>query len=216
MYNNIRKIQYIMGEYVLKIKRFVGGNLESNGYVVYQQSPGACFIIDPGYNPKKFIRFAEENQLQIKGIILTHLHHDHVGAADPIKACSGCRIFMHEDDAFVYRGEVDEKIKDGHLFEFDGELLETLWTPGHTRGSICLINRRSRVCFTGDTIFDTDLGRTDLNGGSEKDLADSIKNVIDKWENDITIYPGHDGSCTMKYVRQHNEEFLALRDGNER
>lgn len=219
MYNNIHKTlsqAKVQGVHILKIKRFVGGNLESNGYIVYKQSPGECYIIDPGYNPKKFIRFAEENQLIVKGIILTHLHHDHVGAASSIKASTACRIFMHEDDAFSYRGEVDEKIKDGHTFEYDGERLETIWTPGHTRGSICLMDRRSRVCFTGDTIFDTDLGRTDLDGGSEEDMKNSIRNIIDYWENDITIYPGHDGSCTMKFVRKNNEEFLALRNGNER
>lgn len=75
---------------------------------------------------------------------------------------------------------------------------------------------KSRVCFTGDTIFDTDLGRTDLEGGSEPDMRDSICNVVDKWENDIMIYPGHDDGCTMKKVRIYNSEFIALRDGNER
>lgn len=200
----------------MKIKRFIGGNLESNGYVVYRQSPGECYIIDPGYNPKKFIRFAEENQLTAKGVILTHLHYDHTGGADAVSAALGCPVYMHEDDAFVYRGKVDFAIKDGHVFDFDGEELVTILTPGHTKGSICLMDKRSRVCFTGDTLFDTDLGRSDLEGGSEQDMKNTICQIIDKWENDITIYPGHDNGCTMKKVRIYNTEFLALRDGNER
>ena len=83
-------------------------------------------------------------------------------------------------------------------------------------GSICLYSEKSKVCFTGDTIFDTDLGRTDLAGGSESMMADSIRDVVDRWDNQVTIYPGHDGSCNMKFVRAHNQEFLALRDGHDR
>lgn len=200
----------------MKIKRFTGGSLQSNGYVVYLQTEGSCYIIDPGYQPRKFIQFIKENQLIPKGIILTHLHHDHVGAAEAVRDALECPIYMHEEDAFVYRGIVDQRIKDADTFDLDGELLQVLHTPGHTKGSICIMDEKSRVCFTGDTIFDTDLGRTDLDGGSEEDMKNSICSVVDKWENDIMIYPGHDDGCTMKKVRIYNTEFLALRDGNER
>ncbi|SCJ77020.1 Probable polyketide biosynthesis zinc-dependent hydrolase BaeB [uncultured Eubacterium sp.] len=200
----------------MKIKRFIGGSLLSNGYVLYGQTGGTCYIIDPGYQPKKFINFVKENQLTPRGIILTHLHHDHVGAAEAVRDALECSIFMHEEDAFVYKGVVDQRIKAGDTFELDDEVLEVLHTPGHTRGSICIMGAKSRVCFTGDTIFDTDLGRTDLAGGSEADMKRSICEVVDLWENDIMIYPGHDDGCTMKKVRIYNTEFLALRDGNER
>ena len=79
---------------------------------------------------------------------------------------------------------------------------------GHTHGSICIISDLSKVVFTGDTIFDTDLGRTDLEDGSEKEMISSCKEVIDKWPNEYQIYPGHDGSATMKQVRTYNTEFL--------
>ena len=200
----------------MKIKRFIGGSLQSNGYVLYHQAGGSCYIIDPGYQPKKFINFVRENQLTAKGILLTHLHHDHVGGAEAVRDALECPIFMHEEDAFVYKGAVDQRVKEGDTFDLDGEILKVLHTPGHTRGGICIMAEKSRVCFTGDTIFDTDLGRTDLEGGSESDMRDSICNVVDKWENDIMIYPGHDDGCTMKKVRIYNSEFIALRDGNER
>lgn len=200
----------------MKIKRYVGGSLESNGYILYQKPFGSCFIVDPGYQPKRFIDFVTENNLNLKGIILTHLHHDHVGGAESIKNATGCTIYMHEDDAFVYRGVVDVKLKDGDTLDLDGEALTIIHTPGHTQGGICIMSQKSRVCFTGDTLFDTDLGRTDLPGGSEQDMSNTICNIIDQWENDIVIYPGHDQGCTMKNVRLYNTEFLALRDGNER
>ena len=200
----------------MKVKRYIGGTLESNGYIIYEKQGGQCFIIDPGYNPKRFIKFVEENQLQCNGIILTHLHHDHVGGAKAIKDKLGCPILMHEDDAFVYKGEVDVYLKSDDVLDLEEEKLKVLHTPGHTKGSICIMSEKSRVCFTGDTIFDTDLGRSDLAGGSESDMRDSVCNVIDKWENDITIYPGHDNGCTMKLVRQYNQEFLALKEGKVR
>lgn len=200
----------------MKIERFVGGSLLANGYVIYKAEGGTCYIIDPGYTPKKYVDFIKRNYLKPAGIILTHLHYDHAGAADALKDIYDCPIYMHEDDAFVYGGSVDIMMKDGDTFDLEGETLKVLSTPGHTKGSVCLFSEKSRVCFTGDTIFDTDLGRSDLEGGSEDDMRRSIRNVVDKWENDITIYPGHEDGCTMKMVRKYNKEFLALRDGHER
>lgn len=66
------------------------------------------------------------------------------------------------------------------------------------------------MCFTGDTIFNVDLGRTDLEDGSEQEMRESILNIIDKFPNDIMIYPGHGDGCTMKKVRQINTEFLDI------
>ncbi len=200
----------------MKIKRFIGGSLQSNGYVVFHRRGGECYVIDPGYEPKKFVQFMKQEALQPKGIILTHLHHDHTGGARAVKDAADCPICMNESDAFVYRGEVDCRLKDGDILPLDGEPLKILHTPGHTEGSICIFSEKSRVCFTGDTLFDTDLGRTDLDGGSEEKMKETVRQIIDYWENDIRIYPGHDEGCTMKEVRKYNEEFLALRSGHER
>ena len=104
----------------MKIKRFIGGTLMSNGYVVYQKEGGSCYIIDPGYEPKKFISFVKEKQLTAEGIIATHLHHDHTGAADAVSDALNCPIYMHEDDAFVYSGRVDHRLEDGDELSLDG------------------------------------------------------------------------------------------------
>ena len=200
----------------MKIKRFTGGNLQSNGYVIYVRPKGDCYIIDPGYNHRVFVDFVRENGLKAKGIILTHLHHDHTGASDAAADVLECPVYMHEADAAVYRGRVDVTLTDGDVLELEGEELKILNTPGHTEGSICVMSERSRVCFTGDTVFDTDLGRTDLEGGSEEEMKSSIRNIVDKWDNDIHIYPGHDDGCTMKQVRKYNTEFIAITEGRNR
>lgn len=200
----------------MKIERFIGGSLLANGYVIYQRDGGDCYIIDPGYTPRRYVDFVNKKKLVPAGIILTHLHSDHAGAADALHDAFGCPVYMHSADACVYRGHVDKEIEDGFTFDLEGEKLRTLSTPGHTKGSICLLSEKSRVCFTGDTLFDTDLGRSDLAGGSEPDMKRSICDVVDKWDNDIFIYPGHENGCNMKNVRKYNTEFLALRDGHER
>ena len=201
----------------MKVKRFIGGSLESNGYVLYNKPGGEALIIDPGYNAKVFIDFVKENDLDLKGILLTHNHHDHVGAVNPIADTFSCKVYMHYMDALTYRGKVDVEIDDGYIFTLDGtEEIKTISTPGHTKGSVCFMCEKSRVCFTGDTIFDTDLGRTDLSDGSEDEMRQSIVNIISKWENDIFIYPGHDNGCNMKMVREYNTEYLALLEGRSR
>ena len=198
----------------MKIKRFIGGLLESNGYVLYQQDGGEAYLIDPGYNSKVFIEYIKEHGFELKGILLTHHHYDHSGVADRVKAVFDCPIYLHRRDCDIYFKEfkrnADVYMEDGDVFDLEGEELRVIHTPGHTGGSVCFMSDKSKVCFTGDTIFNVDLGRTDLEGGSEKEMVDSILDIIDKWSNDIMIYPGHGDGCTMKKVRSINTEFLDI------
>ncbi len=198
----------------MKIKRFIGGLLESNGYVIYQQDGGEAYLIDPGYNSKVFIEYIKEHGFDLKGILLTHHHYDHAGVAERVKAVFDCPIYLHRRDCDIYSREykrnADIYMEDGDVFDLEGEKIVVINTPGHTAGSVCLMSEKSKLCFTGDTIFNVDLGRTDLEGGSEAEMIDSILNIIDKWPNDIMIYPGHGDGCTMKKVRQINSEFLDI------
>ena len=194
----------------MKLKRFIGGMLQSNGYVIYQQESGNCFIIDPGYEPKRFIDFVAGHKLQVKGIILTHHHYDHVGAVGRLKDAFGCPVYLHRLDCDMYKKEIDIYMEDGDTIDLEGEKILVVNTPGHTHGSICLYCESSKLVFTGDTIFNVDLGRTDLKDGSQEEMEASILDIIDKWPNDITIYPGHGDGCTMKKVRHINKEFLDI------
>ena len=85
-----------------------------------------------------------------------------------------------------------------------------LSTPGHTGGSVCFYSEKSGIAFTGDTIFDIDIGRMDLPGGSTEDMRSSLLNVVNKWGNEIIIYPGHGDPSSMKRVREINHEFLEM------
>jgi len=200
----------------MKIKRFIGGVLESNGYVIYRNEGGSCFIIDPGYKPKVFIDFIIEKGLTLKGILLTHHHYDHVGAVERIREAFECPVYMHRRDCDAYGKKVDVYMEDGDVIDLDGEEIRVVSTPGHTGGSVCFLSDKSKVAFTGDTLFNIDLGRTDFEDGSEEEMIDSIRNVVDKWGNDITIYPGHSEGCTMKKVREINKEFIDIIRKGER
>jgi len=200
----------------MKYRRFIGGNLESNGYVLYKRPGGAALIVDPGYNAGVFLSFIKELDLKLEGILLTHLHHDHVGAVQGILASIDCPVYMHALDAERYRGRVDEVLSGGETIELEGEPVQVIHTPGHTRGSVCFMCPDSRICFTGDTVFDTDLGRTDLEGGSEQEMERSVRKVVNSWPNDIFILPGHDGGCSMAAVRKHNKEFNEIVSGGKR
>ncbi|QIB69975.1 MBL fold metallo-hydrolase [Aminipila butyrica] len=194
----------------MKMKRIVGGNLESNGYIIFQKSGGSCFVIDPGYNAEKFVKQMKELKLSIKGILLTHHHYDHTGAVARLRELTDCPVYMHWGDLGMYKGTVDVIMEDGMILDLDEEELRVIHTPGHTEGGVCFYAQKSKLVFTGDTIFNVDLGRTDLKDGSPEKMENSIREIIDKWENDITIYPGHGDSCNMKFVRRYNQEFLAI------
>ncbi len=194
----------------VKIKRFIGGMLESNGYVIYRQEGGSCFIIDPGYNSRVFIDYVREHNLKARGILITHHHYDHTGAVQKVCEALNCPVYMHRADCDMYRKKVDVYMEDGDEIDLDGEILKVVSTPGHTKGSVCFVSEQSKAAFTGDTVFNVDLGRTDLEGGSWEDMENSILNVVDKWPGDMTIYPGHGDSCTMKTVRKINSEFLDI------
>lgn len=191
----------------MKFQRFKGGILESNGYVLYQSEGQTCYIIDPGYNSKVYLEYLKKNNLKPEGILLTHHHYDHTGAVDRIRKEYGCPVYLHRNDCDMYKKQVDVYMEDGDVIDIGGEKLVVINTPGHTRGSVCFFSARSRLAFTGDTIFNVDLGRTDLEDGSEEQMRRSIIDIIDKWENDIMIYPGHGDGCTMKKVRKINKEF---------
>lgn len=206
----------------MEIKRFIGGILEANCYVVSPSVAKAaapakapCFIIDPGYNGPKIIKYIKDSGFEPEGIILTHHHADHSGAAARIRKELGCPVMIHREDADRFREGADRLLENGDLLSLgDGVKLTVLHTPGHTRGGICLLSEKDKVCFTGDTIFNVDLGRTDLDDGSYEEMVRSILDVVNQWGNDMTIYPGHGDPATMKAVRKINLEFLEIVNGN--
>ena len=194
----------------MEIKRFIGGILEANAYVISDPESGTCYIIDPGYKPKALNQYVRKNELRPLGILLTHHHSDHTGAAEQVRRELGCPVYMHRADCDSYGEWVDIQLEGGESMTLGDESFQVLHTPGHTKGGVCFFFRKSRSCFTGDTIFNVDLGRTDLEDGSEEEMRRSIIQICDRWPGDLTIYPGHGDPATMKQVRKINQEFIDI------
>lgn len=194
----------------MEIKRFIEGILEANCYIIRDaKADSDCFIIDPGYSPKKIIKYIKSENLNPLGIVLTHHHYDHSGAAEKVAKELELQIMIHSQDADQFPA-AERLLQDGDVLALGKDKLVVFHTPGHTRGGICLFSKRSSICFTGDTVFNVDLGRTDLEDGSEEEMKASIRNVVDKWGNEVTIYPGHGDPASMKYVRKNNQEFIDI------
>ncbi|MFT9496948.1 MBL fold metallo-hydrolase [Anaerosolibacter sp.] len=210
----------------MKFERFVVGMLESNSYIIYDEHSLEALVIDPGDESQTLLKYIQKNSLKVQGIVLTHYHYDHIGAVEEIKKKYDCSVYIHKKDAIGlktpeinhsvggYRRPVaitaDKLVSDGDQIQAGEVILEVIHTPGHTHGSMCLRVVNENIIFTGDTIFDDDLGRTDLEDGSEGEMKRSIVNKVSKWPDDIVIYPGHADHATMAYVRKKNMEFLSL------
>jgi glyoxylase-like metal-dependent hydrolase (beta-lactamase superfamily II) len=210
----------------MKFERFVVGMLESNSYIIYGEHTMDALIIDPGDEAQTLLKYVQKNSLRVQGIVLTHYHYDHIGAVEDIKKKHSCPVYIHKKDAqglktpeinhsaSGYRRPVaitaDKLVSDGDQIQAGEVVLEVIHTPGHTHGSMCLRVKNENIIFTGDTIFDDDLGRTDLADGSEDEMKRSIVNKVAKWSDDMVIYPGHANHATMAYVRKKNMEFLSM------
>jgi glyoxylase-like metal-dependent hydrolase (beta-lactamase superfamily II) len=205
---------------MIKIDRVIGGDLEANCWIIHHGAGSEAFLIDPGYSHKKYMGVVRERGLRPVGVLLTHYHRDHAGAADILAGELDIPVYMHAGDTPYYKGRVDVMLGGGETLYLAGggaggrgEPIEVLHTPGHSAGGVCFYLPESRASFTGDTIFNVDLGYTSFAGGSDDDMRASLVDVVDKWGNDVTIYPGHGDPATMKYVREVNREFIDMVGG---
>jgi len=195
------------------------GMLVSNCYIIGDNGEGA--IIDPGADADEIIAKAREAGLEIKYIILTHAHIDHMVSMDMLREKTGAKVLVHEKDAPALPNsringsmlfgldrkfsEADVLLKDGDVVEVGGLKLEIIHTPGHTPGGICI--KVENCVFTGDTLFRLSVGRTDLGNGDHDDLMESLTGKLMKLDDETVVYPGHGTSSTIGYERKYNPFF---------
>lgn len=192
----------------LCIKKLILSICATNCYIVYDEDTKEGLVIDPAADAKAIDEYIKKLGVDIKGILLTHGHFDHIGAADALKKLYSVKVYAHEDEADVTENsmlnlssmfeeaenvKVDICLKDGETFELCGFSIKLIHTPGHTKGSSCyLINDGDKDrLFSGDTIFYGSYGRTDLPTGDMRQIIDSILNKILVLDDELEVYSGH-------------------------
>ncbi|NLM72741.1 MAG: MBL fold metallo-hydrolase [Clostridiaceae bacterium] len=201
----------------MDIKVLSNGIFDSNTYIVYDN--GECAVIDCGVNTGDVLNYIEKNSLKVRYIILTHGHIDHIFHAAEMKGKTGAELCIHEDEAALYsdpslngtemfgfeslrNAAPDRLLKHGDKLPLGNTELKIIHTPGHSPGSMCILCENS--LFSGDTLFASSVGRTDLVGGSWLKLKDSIENRLYTLPDDIRVYPGHGGATTIGFERENN------------
>jgi hydroxyacylglutathione hydrolase len=186
------------------VKRFMVGWLSTNCYVVGCEKTKEAVVIDPGLEnqreAEKIFDFIKEKDLQIKYIINTHGHPDHITGNTIMKKATGAPVLIHESDASLVHA--DRKLRDGDVLHVGCLRLVVLHTPGHTKGGISLLT--NQAVFTGDTLFSGAVGRSDFPGGSHKELIQSIRTKLLSLPNSFKVYPGHESPTTIGKERRSN------------
>ena len=190
---------------MLNIHTLPLGLFRTNCYVVYPEGADHCIVIDPGYDGKKILRFLEEKDLSLDGILLTHGHFDHIGAVKDLVEATDCRVFLRPEEhtmpQTITAGKLYATDEYPPQFQIASMTFHALHTPGHTPGSVCLICQDAM--FSGDTLFAGTCGRTDLPGGDWATIMVSLAKLRDL-PGDYRVFPGHGESTTLAQERQCN------------
>ena len=194
----------------MKIIPFYAKGWESNSYLVINNSE--ALLVDAGASEKAVLEALKGENAKLKYIILTHGHFDHTITAAALREISGARLAVHKDDeemlydaeksalaAFLGRydrvGVCDMLLENGEKVEIGGLQIEIIHTPGHSKGSVCLLCESS--LFTGDTLFNGGYGRYDLYGGDFGKLCHSLS-ALKELDGELDIFPGHGSGAKLK------------------
>ncbi|MBP9920665.1 MBL fold metallo-hydrolase [Proteiniclasticum ruminis] len=193
------------------VKKTVLGVYQENAYVIVDDATRDALIIDPGDEGESLVRYLESLKINLKAILLTHGHVDHVGAVDAVKDAFSVPVYISEIDmkfieqrkmAFGKMKRADFFLKEGDEFIFAGKKVQIIETPGHSRGSLSYYV--DGLLFSGDVLFQNSVGRTDLPGGNMEELLYSIKEKLMKLPGETRVFPGHGPETTLAMEKAFN------------
>ena len=201
----------------MKVKTLTVGPLAENCFIVFDENSKDAVVIDPGADGDFILD--ELKDLDVKAILATHGHLDHVGQVGYLKEKLNVPFYMNKKDEFLINNEIfpnfayivkavkcpspDFDVKDSDVLKFGNLEFQVIETPGHTPGSVCFFNEKEKIIFVGDTLFKGSVGRTDLPGGNGKILEQSLKKLMELPE-DTVVYSGHGPKTTIGTEKRTN------------
>lgn len=188
------------------VRKLVVGPIQANCYILGCESTREGLVIDPGAEIPRIMKQISKLGLKIRYILLTHGHWDHAGGAEEIRKKLNVPLWVHPLDISELGFEPDEPLSDSQKLQLGKFEITVLHTPGHTRGGVSF--HAPGAVFTGDTLFAGSIGRTDLRGGSHKQLIKSVIEKIFPLGDKLNVYPGHGPRTTIGAERKTNPFFM--------
>lgn len=202
----------------LIIETEILGEVETNSYLVYSELHSDCVLVDLGDVPSRHLKTIHDRNLNLKYVLLTHGHYDHIKGLDLIPGDSHAEILISPNDAdcithaeknlSCFVGVPFQCQRTFTVMDFSKPLsagkmeIRFFSTPGHTMGSVCIMI--NDVLFSGDTVFKQSIGRTDLPGGDYSTIVSSLKFICGTFPDETVIFPGHGDSTILKLEKNAN------------
>lgn len=204
----------------MKIGNIVLGPVGTNCYIVSNEETKECFVVDLAACPQGFTDYIKTADLNVKAVLLTHGHFDHIMGLDEFLKQFPVPVYAHEAErellenaqlnssasmygqGYTFSGA--EYVRDGQELEIAGIKLRVIHTPGHTAGGCCYYIEKEAVLFSGDTLFHASIGRTDLPTGSMSQLVRSVKEKLFALPDETEVYPGHMEETSIGYEKKYN------------
>ncbi|CDD07496.1 putative uncharacterized protein [Dorea sp. CAG:317] len=203
----------------MKVEKFVTGIISTNCYLVINEDTKQAVVIDPAACPSYLMSHIKSEGLKIEAILLTHGHFDHIMGIDGFLSEFDVPVYVHEEDADAMEDPVLNQsstytsgytfgkaryLRDRQTLELAGYTFQVIHTPGHTKGGCCYYVASEGVLFSGDTLFQNSVGRTDFVNSSTSDLVHSIREKLFLLPDDTMVYPGHMGETKIGHEKKYN------------
>ncbi len=202
------------------------GPLQCNCSVIGDEASREAMVIDPGDDIDDVLSIVRKHKLQVKQIVITHAHIDHVGGAMKLRAATGAPILLNQNDYALLkmldvqaawigveppgRVDIDQSVGQSDTVRAGALVADVIHTPGHTEGSVCLYFPAEKKLIAGDTLFAGSIGRTDLPGGSFEKIIRSLHDKVLALPDETVVIPGHGPATTIGEERESNP-FLVKR-----